>query len=370
MRRIGVVYGDAATGGAIEHNRNNQLLIDGCAKLGYDCVTAGQNLVMEGGTHGSKGAAPHFICLGDRYGNKQSTPVTFFEDAAKCGAKFIDRCEVERVVHEGGRAKGIIAYKYKDGPVKRDGGVGQRYKIEVDASAVVVAAGSIHSPALLLRSKVPNGNIGKNLRLHPVTGVTGAMDENVSFHIGAPMTTVSNVGAAGSHGRLDHYGYKLECPSVQMGLAASVLPWEGGAQFKSDMLAIQNNVLFMALCRDKNPNGKVVIDAEGTPRVHYTMDKHDSESLEDAIEKMCRIAAAAGAKDLATLQQGVPKCVLSDEEESDNSEQQQQKRLEDYLAVVKAAGVKSNRCGIFSAHQMGTCRMGSSKASSVSIVLY
>lgn len=37
------------------------------------------------------------------------------------------------------------------------------------AQAVVLSAGTIHSPAVLMRSGLKNPRIGKNLRLHPVT---------------------------------------------------------------------------------------------------------------------------------------------------------------------------------------------------------
>lgn len=47
--------------------------------------------------------------------------------------------------------------------------------IAVRARAVVAAAGSLHSPALLLRSGVKcGGNVGRHLRLHPATFVVGS----------------------------------------------------------------------------------------------------------------------------------------------------------------------------------------------------
>lgn len=42
------------------------------------------------------------------------------------------------------------------------------------ASVVVSAAGSLHSPALLLRSHIKcNGNVGKHLHIHPATVIYG-----------------------------------------------------------------------------------------------------------------------------------------------------------------------------------------------------
>ena len=97
------------------------------------------------------------LCMCGRYGNKQSMPVTFLEDAHSRGAVFMDKARVSAVLHSGGVVQGVQAQINGKSAVVR-------------ARVVVVSCGSINSPALLLRSKVPNQNIGTNLRLHPVTG--------------------------------------------------------------------------------------------------------------------------------------------------------------------------------------------------------
>ena len=51
---------------------------------------------------------------------------------------------------------------------------GPRFNIVIRAKYVVSSAGSLHTPALLLRSKITcGGNVGKNLHIHPATAVTG-----------------------------------------------------------------------------------------------------------------------------------------------------------------------------------------------------
>ena len=49
----------------------------------------------------------------------------------------------------------------------------------VTAPTVVVACGSVESPALLLRSGIGGPAVGKNLRLHPAFAVMGIYDEPI-----------------------------------------------------------------------------------------------------------------------------------------------------------------------------------------------
>ena len=51
---------------------------------------------------------------------------------------------------------------------------GRQFRLVIRAKYVVSSAGTLHTPALLLRSKITcRGNVGKNLRLHPATAVLG-----------------------------------------------------------------------------------------------------------------------------------------------------------------------------------------------------
>jgi choline dehydrogenase/5-(hydroxymethyl)furfural/furfural oxidase len=76
------------------------------------------------------------------------------------------KCDVlvDRVAIENGRAVGVVL---SDGTF-------------VESSEVVVAAGAIHSPAILLRSKVERVGIGQGLQDHPSAPLTIALKENCS----------------------------------------------------------------------------------------------------------------------------------------------------------------------------------------------
>ena len=77
------------------------------------------------------------------------------------------------------------------------------------AAVVIVSGGALNTPNLLRRSGLKNAHIGRNLRLHPASGIIGVFEEDVDSHLGGIMTTVSN-DLADIHG--DHYGVKVEIP--------------------------------------------------------------------------------------------------------------------------------------------------------------
>lgn len=258
------------------------------------------------------------------------------------------------MLHRNGKAEGV------EGEVV--GADGQKHQITVKASVVIVSCGSIHSPALLLRSALPNrnGQIGKNLRLHPVSSVSGHVptgSPDVSVWSGAPMTTVSNECSKGRAN--DNYGAKLECPSMHPGLAASVVPWHGGSQFKESMLNARRLSSFIVLTRDRG-SGEVRLDKHGNPRLYYPLAQCDRENMMDGLETAVRAMAAAGVDDISTTNlesaQSLPPLSMPEARAA---------AVEKTVADIKATGFPLFKSIVFSAHQMGSCRMGSSSKNSV-----
>ena len=119
---------------------------------------------------------------GCQQGCKRSTLKTYLEDAAAHDGRFVVGAYVERVLVEHGRTRGVEAVV--DGP---DGAT----QLTVDAPTVVVAAGGIESPALLLRSGIGGPAVGKHLTVHPAWLVTGVYDEPVEAWSGQIQSAVS-----------------------------------------------------------------------------------------------------------------------------------------------------------------------------------
>jgi len=89
----------------------------------------------------------------------------------------------ERIVVEDGRLRGVSG-RVVDGAGRPHG------RIEVEAPVVVLAAGAVASPDLLLRSGVANrsGQVGNNLHLHPAVMAAGIFDEEIHAYRGIPQS--------------------------------------------------------------------------------------------------------------------------------------------------------------------------------------
>src|SRR5690606_16085945 len=132
--------------------------------------------------------------------------------------------QVDRVLHRAGVVEGAT--------IRVEQADGTHTTVQVKAKAVVVAAGALHTPALLLRSGLGNAHIGANLHLHPTTVIFSRFDEPMKGWHGEPMTRVSQQ-FANLDGR--GYGVWLDTSPVHPGMAAQAFPWHDGREHKRNM---------------------------------------------------------------------------------------------------------------------------------------
>src|SRR3954452_15297471 len=110
-----------------------------------------------------------YMGFGDVTGAKLGTLKTYLQDAADAGAPFVVNCRVEPVLVEHGPAAGVEGtYLDAEGRVAR---------VIVRAPQVVVAAGALDTPALLLRSGIGGPAAGGHLRPHPAPAGVGVFDQ-------------------------------------------------------------------------------------------------------------------------------------------------------------------------------------------------
>lgn len=324
----------------IQHNKNNQLLQKGCDRLGYKWENSGQNVDT------SEDAAS-FISLGDKFGVKRDARAVFLQKAVKNGARILDRCNVIQILKTDSdrkyrRATGVLC-RYKDALIK------------ITAKrAVVLAAGSLHSPCLLLKSGFTNSNIGKHLRLHPATGVSGRMPESVRCFEGAPMTTVCTEFEEGPF--QDGHGAKIECPSSHPGIGVSASQWITPFLFKKQMLTYPNAMPLVVLQRDRG-KGRVRLGRDGFPVVDYKLSYADKRSIATSLQGALKILLACGVEECGTTHIRDVGLKVDTERRSTRRDVEENPVYQNYFREVENRGMDACEMCFFSAHQMGSCRM-------------
>ncbi len=329
---------------AIPPNRNNQLLADGAQKLGWSHAVIPRNI---------KGCANLGYCgMGCPINAKQSMLVTCLPTALENGATLINRARAESLLIENGQVNGVwITSMNELGQIK------QKNVTKIIAKKVVLSAGAIGSPAILMRSQAPDPfkRLGKRTFLHPVTATIAKMPNKVEAFSGAPQSIYSDqfLWRDGVSGEL---GYKIEVPPMHPVLASSLLIDHG--QHHSDLMKefpyYQSN---LALLRDgfnqDSQGGQVSLDSNGYPQIDYKITPVVWRALRDSMLSMTELQFAAGAEKVLPL----------------HMDAKQQSTWSSTKAMIEALPLDLIRWQTLSAHVMGGCGMGRDENSSVVNIL-
>ncbi len=323
-------------------NGPHQRMREGCERLGYDFRLITRNADRD--LYAPESAA--FMGFGDASGSKRSTAKTYLVDAQAAGAEIFVGAAAGRILVEGGRAAGVEA-RWSDPAAPQPNGAGAA-TLTVRAPVVVVAAGAIQSPALLLRSRIGGPAVGDYLRLHPTVAVTAYYDEPQNWMWGPPQAALSHQYADTGDG----YGFLIECAQATTGLFAGAIPWRSGADHKRRMREWAHAAPFVGVTRERG-HGRVAIDAAGDPLVHYPIsDERDQNTLKLAVEQLVRVHEAAGAREIVGSGLRAPDWTRGDD-------------LETFVGVLNDLAIVPREYVTFSAHQMGSCRMGRDPQTSV-----
>jgi choline dehydrogenase-like flavoprotein len=270
--------------------------------------------------------------LGCSIGAKQSAAKTWLADAQEAGARLFVETRAERVCIESGSAVGVEARTRR----------GQR--VSVSCKTVVVACGAIHTPALLLRSGLRNEHIGRHLRLHPVSNVSGIFREEIRPWEGTMQAVYSDQFRFLS----GNYGVKYETTALQPSIHASVLPWREPEHYRLLLGKLSRTVGIGTLLRDRD-GGRVTVDRDGNPVSHYSLSDFDRKHLRLGFIGAARILEAAGAE-----------LIFSPHAKWCAYEPGRRGSLGSFVQVMDSAGWDTGRIALFSFHIMGSARMGGS----------
>ncbi|OBI96095.1 oxidoreductase [Mycobacterium alsense] len=250
--------------------RNGRLLLEAAATLGWRAAPIPRN---------APGCAGCCQCaIGCPRNAKFGVHLNALPQACEAGARIISEARVERVLHSGGRARGVRARR-PDGTA-----------IDILADTVVVAAGATETPGLLRRSGFGHPRLGRNLALHPATVLAGRFDDDVVAWHGV-------LQSAAVHEFHESNGVLIEATSTPPGMGSMVFPGYG-AELLGWLDRAPRVATFGAMVADRGVGS--VSSVRGETLVRYSIARDDVAKLMVALEAMGRLLFAAGAVEVLT----------------------------------------------------------------------
>ena len=312
-------------------SRRDEVMGRGLERLGWHVAEMPRNV---------RGCEQGVVCgrcgFGCPLGAKQSTLVTWLVDAQTAGARILPSTRVQRVGIAGGVARAVEA-------------TSNGHALLVRARSIVVAAGALHTPALLRSSGLTNANIGKHLHLHPTMGVSGVFDEEIRPWEGTMQALYSD-----QHRDLDGagYGLKYETAPVHPGVLVAFSHWES-AREHADLVAQLPHVAGIGLLLRDRSEGEVRPSRDGDPRVRYRFGADDLHHIRIGLDGAARILEAAGARRIFSSH---ARLVVYEPGGAGARER--------FLTEADGVGYGPGRCTFYSFHQMGSARLGTSASTS------
>jgi len=266
-------------------------------------------------------------------GAKQSTLVSYIPRALHYGARVYADVRVDKIMMHGKRAIGVQAHV-----ARSDGGRGAN--VTVRAKLVVSSCGAIQTPALLSRSGLTSrsGELGGNLSLHPNVKVVALFDEDVSGWKGAHQAFQVREFA---HENIGTFAAVNLPPAI---IAMSVP--HRGAQLGKLMDRYNHMVVAGLLCED-TATGRVRT-INGRPQAFYQLAQRDATTMQRGLSLLSELLFAAGAKQIILPFHHATEVCTPDE-----------------ARKLFANPIPATSWEVVTVHMMGTAKMGSDRARSV-----
>jgi choline dehydrogenase-like flavoprotein len=231
---------------------------------------------------------------GCAYDAKQSQLVTHLPAALADGARLFADVDVEQIAFQGPRARSVTA-RVLDRATGRPAGP----RLEIEADAVVVAAGGYGTPRLLLRQGLKDRlpAVGEHLFCNPCPMVHARFDEDIVQWRNIPAAWgVEAFRLARFDG--DRYvegGYLLMPNQLHPGMLAAVLPGMGAEhrRLMRDLPRLGGTIAWI----DDADEGRMWLDGARS-RVHIPLDGANGLRIRDAWRKQARLLFTAGAREL------------------------------------------------------------------------
>ncbi len=264
-----------------------------------------------------------FGCPSD---GKLAMSVSKIPEAVAHGAELWVHAQVRRILFDGNRALGVVATPTPGGGQK------SMVRIVVTARLVVLAAGALHTPAMLLASGVRAPWLGRNLHLHPATRVVAVFPE--------PIRGWREVPQAYNIDEFIPDGVFIQGQFVPPEVQAAAVPGFG-YRFQERMARFERMASFGALISDEDCGRVWSLGSNPRPLAWYSLSRRDTRKLLFAIARTAQAFFAAGAQEVYSGINAFP--VL--------------RSMEDVHALERAHASPA-RIDVMAFHPMGTARAG------------
>ena len=312
-------------------NDNNRLFAEGCRALGYRAEQFPINV------YGCRGSG---LCnLGCPNAAKMGTHRVQLPEAERNGVTVVTNCTVDRI--EDRTIRATVRQERVGYPSAWEPG-----EYAVRARAIVLAAGAVNSPAILLRSGLGQAlpALGGYFTCHPALILVAQHARPITNYVGHPKSYYCDQFAESD-------GFLLEtCMYFPFTTAKSL------AGFGDDVRALMSSMdrlqMILVLALDAaRPANRVMLDADGDPVVDYRLTDDVRQSLVKSMRASARIFFAAGASRVHAPA-GLKFFIEAGERD----------RIDE---LIPLDGFKAGKVSVSSAHLMGGCRMGQSASDSV-----
>ncbi len=267
FRSVESIY-QVAPAKAEQIGKNGEIIARGAQRLGYRHGPLPRNAPDCDG----QGVCP-FGCPTDA---KRSTNVSYVPRALKQGASLLTGVEVNEIIIKNGQPTGIRGFCCSSGR-----------QVTINAKIVVLALGAYFTPLLLMKQKLGNssGQLGRNLSIHPSTGVGALMAERLNASNCIPQGYMVD--------EFEEEGIMFEGSHMPMDLASLIYPGFG-SPLQQTMEAYERLSLFGLMIEDST-RGVIRPRKDGLPLIRYMMNRNDVALMQRGIGILCRIYLEAGA---------------------------------------------------------------------------
>jgi choline dehydrogenase-like flavoprotein len=315
-------------------NENNRLFVKGCQRLDYLVQQFPVNL---------KGCRGSSLCnLGCPNQAKQGTHRVQLPQAEHNGVEVVTRCDVVRI--EDKKVFARVSEKPKGG--KGEPSAWEPGEHQIDAKLVVVCAGAVNSPALLLRSGFGRSlpRLGHGFTCHPSFIMVSEHDRPITNFVGHPKSFYLDQFAESDHFLLE------TCMYFPFTTAKAMAGF--GEEHSRMMRAFPRLQMILVLaCDEVNDHNRVAVDGNGRPVVHYRFTPEVIHGMVQGAITSAKICFAAGAVRAHVPVSHSPTIERADAERLDQ--------------IAENPEFKPGKLSIAAAHLQGGCAMGSGPENSV-----